>query len=305
MKGLFIMVNKLNNPHDKFFKASFGRLELVQDFLRNYLPDGLKEIINYDKLKLEDNTYIDQELEDYYSDILYQTEIKGEKVYLYFLFEHKSYEDKWSILQLLNYMSKIWMKIKDKNNSDSLPIIIPILFYHGESNKNIKKSFEEYFNSNNKDKFERFLPLFKVLFYDFSLKSNIKILGDFKLQYALKIIKMIRSKKINLVYKEITNYIIKLVEIDQEFVFQGIKYTFEVQEEFDLRSIAKLLEEQGFKEGDIIMTMAEKLRQEGRQEEKIEIARNMLKNDMAIEQVIKLTNLEKKQIILLKEEIQH
>ncbi len=53
------------------------------------------------------------------------------------------------------------------------------------------------------------------------------------------------------------------------------------------------------------MTMAEKLRQEGRQEEKIEIARNMLKNDMAIEQVIKLTNLEKKQIILLKEEIQH
>ena len=43
------MDNKLNNPHDKFFKASFGRLELVQDFLRNYLPDDLKEIIDYIK----------------------------------------------------------------------------------------------------------------------------------------------------------------------------------------------------------------------------------------------------------------
>ena len=33
------MDNRLNNPHDKFFKASFERLEFVQDFMRSYYTD--------------------------------------------------------------------------------------------------------------------------------------------------------------------------------------------------------------------------------------------------------------------------
>lgn len=195
------------------------------------------------------------------------------------------------------------MKIKDKDNVAYLPVIIPILFYHGESKKNIKKRFGEYFK--NGDQFRMFLPSFEVLFYDFSLKGNTSILGDFKLQYALKLMKMIKSDKIKLIYREIKDYIVKLENVDQEFLFQGIKYIFEVQEEFDVKAFAKSLKKQGIKEGDLLMTMAEKLRQEGRQEGKIEIVINMLKSGMDIEQIIKLTELDEEKVRLLKDEIQH
>lgn len=57
------------------------------------------------------------------------------------------------------------------------------------------------------------------------------------------------------------------------------------------------------------MTIAEKLRlegkKEGRMEEKIEIAKNLLKMDMEIDQIVKATDIDEEKIKLLKEEIKH
>ncbi len=156
LKGLVVMGINLNNPHDKFFKASFGRVDLARDFLKNYLPGEIDEVIDYRKMQLKNNTFIDEKLANYYSDLLYQTSIEGEDAYLYFLFEHKSYLDRWAVLQLLNYMLRIWLKEKAKSNPCKLPIIIPILFYHGKRSSNIKMNFREYFNNN--EQFERFIP---------------------------------------------------------------------------------------------------------------------------------------------------
>ena len=32
---------KIQNPHDKFFKETFGKVEVAKDFLNNYLPDSI------------------------------------------------------------------------------------------------------------------------------------------------------------------------------------------------------------------------------------------------------------------------
>ncbi|MEV9641495.1 Rpn family recombination-promoting nuclease/putative transposase [Mammaliicoccus sciuri] len=37
---------KIQNPHDKFFKESMGNAEVAKDFLANYLPESVLQIID-------------------------------------------------------------------------------------------------------------------------------------------------------------------------------------------------------------------------------------------------------------------
>lgn len=103
---------------------------------------------------------------------------------------------------------------------------------------------------------------------------------------------MIRSRKVKLIYQEITEYIINLLGVDKAFVFMGIKYIFEVQDEFDINEIVRLVEKQGLKEAELIMTMADKLRQEGRQQGRLEGIRDELIDTVAIllSKKLKLSN---------------
>ncbi len=77
------------------------------------------------------------------------------------------------------------------------------------------------------------------------------------------------------------------------------------KEEIDEKELAKIANEVSFERGEVIMTIAEKLKMEGRLEGKIEIAKNMIKMGMDIDQIVKATDIDKDKIKLLKEEIKH
>ena len=64
-------MSEITNPHDKFFKEVFQDREIVIDFLGGILPDPLKENIDLSALKLDNNSYIDENLKEYFSDIVY------------------------------------------------------------------------------------------------------------------------------------------------------------------------------------------------------------------------------------------
>ena len=60
---------KLHNPHDKFFKETFGNTEIAKDFLNNYLPQNLINIIDIDTLEPQIVSFISQKLKESYSDL--------------------------------------------------------------------------------------------------------------------------------------------------------------------------------------------------------------------------------------------
>ena len=116
----------LNNPHDKFFKESFSRKEIAQSFIQEYLPETLRNQINFKTLEILKDSYIDKELTEHFSDILYKVKISGKNAYIYLLFEHKSYSDIWFNFQLLRNMIKIWEGyFKQNKRVKKLPVIIP------------------------------------------------------------------------------------------------------------------------------------------------------------------------------------
>lgn len=51
-------MDDIATPHDAFFRESFGRREIAQDFLRHHLPTQLLAQIDLDTLDISKDTYI-------------------------------------------------------------------------------------------------------------------------------------------------------------------------------------------------------------------------------------------------------
>ena len=107
-------MNEINNPHDAFFKRNFGNIEIAKDFLQNYLPENVVKTIDLNTLEKENGSYVDEDLQESFKDMLYKTTINGVEGYIYILFEHKSYNDSLVSFQILKYIIKIWEEKIDK-----------------------------------------------------------------------------------------------------------------------------------------------------------------------------------------------
>ncbi|RJP18370.1 MAG: transposase, partial [Candidatus Omnitrophota bacterium] len=95
----------LSQPHDRFFKETFSRREVVEDCLRNILPDKMVEYLDFETLEVCKESFIDASLQNHFSDLLYKIKRKDDSdVHLYILFEHKSYPEPWTAFHLIRYM---------------------------------------------------------------------------------------------------------------------------------------------------------------------------------------------------------
>ena len=99
----------------------------IKDFLNNYLPQNIMNIIDIDTLEPQKDSFINEELKEEFSDLLFRVNINNKDGYLYFLFEHKSYISKDVPFQLLKYMIEIWeakMKKEGRILFDSVSITL-------------------------------------------------------------------------------------------------------------------------------------------------------------------------------------
>jgi predicted transposase YdaD len=188
-----IIMSNIVNPHDKFFRESFSRLEVVQNFIEEVFPDNIQKKINLDSLQLINASFTDSLLSEYIADIVYQTELNGSPALITLLFEHKSYIDAFPHWQLLRYMTNIWYE--EQKQQKQCSVIIPIIIYHGESRWN-KISLKNYFMTIDND-LEAFLPEFDYLLFSLNSFSD-KQITSFRstfLSVATIILKYSRAKK--------------------------------------------------------------------------------------------------------------
>ena len=180
---------KPHQPHDALFTGVFQEKEAVIDLALRAFPKELLDLIDLDKLKQDTNNYVSSELAKTFSDVVWRTSQKGgnSKVAIALLFEHKSYQPKDIFVQLIHYMSSIWLR--DVAARKPLTIIIPIVFYHGKTKWKKKLFFESFKNLSLV--FKKFIPEFEyILFEVFQTPdrtiiemSNEHLLGALMLQF--------------------------------------------------------------------------------------------------------------------------
>lgn len=118
-------------PHDAIFKTFLRHGETAKDFLEAHLPPLLRPYCDLDTLKLEPESFLDETLRSRYSDVLYSLKTGNSEGYIYVIIEHQSSPDDHMAFRLLRYAIAAMQRHLDIGYK-KIPLVIPILFYHGE-----------------------------------------------------------------------------------------------------------------------------------------------------------------------------
>src|SRR6056297_372786 len=266
--------SKVVNPHDKVFREVYSNKENARSLLAEKLPDKVLKLVDLNTLEISKDSFIEKELADYYSDMLYRVNlIDGSQGFIYVLFEHKSYYDKFVHLQLLEYMAKIWrLFIKQyKKPPDYLPIVIPLLVCHAR--KEWPDDTERLISllSGPVDELAGYIPDFGFELYDLHRYSDNQIKGTIASRVILLLLKHIRDpdlpQKLPGIFALMRTLMKK--ETGLQWLEVVVRYLASALDENELswEQIKEIAEEAISKEtGEYVMTLLEKTKNEGKQE---------------------------------------
>ena len=266
--------SRVINPHDKVIRETYSDRENARSFLVNYLPDKVLNLVDLDTLEISKDCFIEKELADYYSDLLYKVNLTdGSQGFIYTLFEHKSYYDRFVHLQLLEYMVKIWrLHIKQhKGDNLKLPIVIPLLIYHARKEWPEDTVRFTSLLSGPVDDLVGYIPDFGFELYDLHRFSDDQIKGTLASRVILLLLKHIRDPDLRQKLPDIFALMQTLMEKETglQWLEVVIRYLASARDEDDLsvKQIKEIVEQTISKEtGEYVMTLLEKLRNEGRLE---------------------------------------
>ena len=159
------MASKPSKPHDEFFKATFGRLDIAYDYLVQFLPEAVIRELDLKGLERVNGSFVDPNLSEHHSDVVFKCPLAQDAdifVWITFILEHKSRVEQRPHLQLLRYMLGVWDQQLKTENNERLSLLIPIVVYHGEQ-KWHQRDLAEYFDVAVPESLLPYLPRFNYL----------------------------------------------------------------------------------------------------------------------------------------------
>ena len=298
-----------HNIHNNMFIKTFSDPGNMKILLKMALPEALSRAIDFSEMNIDFTTYVSDDIKDYYSDIVVKTHIRtneGESIPLdiYILVEHKTEAKNQSLVQILKYLYHEWQK--DVDQKKPLRVIIPLVFYHGKEPWNVPRSFVDQFDVSDEIK-EYLLNYRYILFdtkdWDFLAEENRELRDNVFLFTSLLLMKSAYNEDMETMKAIFRLWHEKGFISDKEKVIFFLIYVSYIRD-IPLEQLMKTLEECKIEGGDLMPTLAQRLKDEGRtegikegiKEEKLETAKRMLLNDFTVEQVITATGLTEKDV---------
>ena len=283
------------SSHDLFIKGILSNQTEAIDFFDGSLPESITKLLQLENLELTKETFIGKNHDESRTDLLYKVPLKtGSSVYIYLLFEHKSYYDPKIFTQLLEYLSKIynWQFI----NQENLTIVIPFVFYHGERGWDLGETFLDNFPLNSiPEEFLKFIPNFAIQLLELKSKGKAFQTRNLALHLYMRMIQIIREipeefkihlKEIYTSLREEKNFT-KRIEILRNL----LEYLSRARNDAENYSVNEII--QGIEVE--YMNFLEKIREEGelkgKLENKLETARKMQEFGDTFEKIKIITGL--------------
>jgi hypothetical protein len=296
---------RILNPHDKFFKESFSRLEVAKSFIEEVFPKDMRDKMNLNTLQLSNASYIDDMLKEHFADLVYETEYRGVKATITLLFEHKSYQQNFPEWQLMRYMSNIWgeeqkqLTDEEKENHEKNPsVVIPIIIHHGKTAWK-KTSMRAYFG-NPPAELLRFLPEFDYLVFslnDFEDYQIANFKNDF-LATAAMFLKHSRDEKEK--FLQIESFIIEKLRVfdtahENSFI-SSIIYYLHSATNLTANELIIIFTKVSNNVNNIAMTAADEIRLEERENNTFNFVKNLLKKGYDASFIAEMTELSVKKV---------
>ena len=188
-------MDALGTPHDRYFRESFGRLDVARDFLRQQLPPALLAEIDLDTLEISKDTYVAEDLSEDCSDLVYRVGFRDGELQVYLLFEHKSRPEYWVLLQLLRYVVASGEAYRKQHpEARHLPPVYPLVLYHGQRQWRVPASFHELV-APLPAALVPYVPQFRYALHDISARTNAEIKGEVLTRLVQLALRHIYSKE--------------------------------------------------------------------------------------------------------------
>ncbi|MFM8332262.1 MAG: Rpn family recombination-promoting nuclease/putative transposase, partial [Candidatus Methylumidiphilus sp.] len=171
------MPKTIHDPHDSFFRETFSRLDIAEDFLREYLPPAVAAGIDWASLKIAKDSFVEKALRKHFSDLVYSARHGDRAIKIYLLLEHKSSPDHWVSLQLLRYQLRMWELHRKQQPGQPLPPVIPLVLYHGQTRWRTPTEFHALFGELDAA-LSPYVPNFRHALCDLNLPEPEQIRGN-------------------------------------------------------------------------------------------------------------------------------
>ena len=252
----------VQNPHDRFFRESFGRVHIARNYLEEYLPDPVLALLDLDTLTLQDGSFIDEEMREHQTDLLYQVQLKeGGTATIYLLFEHKSFPDVLVALQLLRYMVSQWQQqVKEKV---PLTPIIPLVVYHGERTWQVATEFSALLDV--PEALQQYQPNFRYHLSDFSHLSDETIRGEIWLRVCLSVLRAVLNPYLRHELGDLVKLMFRLQDqgTGLDYIRTILYYLSDATQKVTRADLEQVLLSQGAEGERVMATIAQEYIQEG------------------------------------------
>ncbi len=273
----------MRTPHDEFFRAAFGDPDRASHLARVALPGRIRRSLNLDAVEIERDTYVDSGLRPYHSDLLLRTTTRGRNPLLvYILFEHKASPDPRTLYQLLRYMVRIWQRWCSRKENRAwrhLPPILPVILSQAPRRWNYSLQFATLVRAQPGMDLGPHTPTFSAILLDLASIQESE-LGEDKLVHAiLAMLKHVRADSpdesaaaFGAIWRS------RRRDRDRELFEAAVTYFLRARQADSPDSILKVLPSDESRR--VAMTIADRLKKEGRQEGRLEDKREVLQRQL-------------------------
>ncbi|MDR3514311.1 MAG: Rpn family recombination-promoting nuclease/putative transposase [Azospirillaceae bacterium] len=254
------------NIHDAFFKQLMSEPATAGLFLRERLPPEVAALLSCEPPELLPGSFVDEELAQHHSDLLFRTRFAqgGEDALIFVLVEHKSAPEPLVALQVLRYLTRIWDGWIRQDRGRPLPVVIPLVVYHGLRTWTISPHFQALFGALPPE-IAPYLPTFDYSLADLGRIDDEALSQQIRLRALLKALKYVLrpdlSERIDVVLAEVAT--LDLVDVllvltyidkgpgmvDPETVRAALRRVAPAREEEIMGSITQPFFEEGVKQG--------------------------------------------------------
>ncbi len=159
------------------FKAAFDDPAHAAGLLRAALPPSVSTAIRWQTLEREPGSFIDDDLADRHTDLLFAAQIDGGTALLYLLLEHQSTNHPSMPLRMFVYMARILERARRERPHAPLPVIVPIVISHAPEGWSSPRSLHAMFEPDPRSVagLAELVPGFSLVIEDLSSLTNDEI----------------------------------------------------------------------------------------------------------------------------------
>lgn len=134
--------------HDQIFRKSMENPLVSHEFLATHLPKDILALMDISTVKLENTSFVELDLTDKYSDVIFSAKFNNTDGYIYLLLEHQSAADPFMAFRLFKYMTNICDRYLTENpGAKHLPLIYPLIYFNGIQKYNVSRNLWDLFKS--------------------------------------------------------------------------------------------------------------------------------------------------------------